>query len=765
MRAADSWSSGGFRNYLRGHRDSFAFKGDKLELVRPEFVPWRPHVRPPPEPDAADSSEPERVDEAASSARASAAKSGAAGTGAAPGKSPGTRDSSKSIQTHGARDSTMAVDGSGSDASEASAKSETSPRLKPRAPGTALPATPGSRERSKSVDLAAAKQKDRDRKRARKHSDPEGAHAAVASQLKASHDPAKRRSVTFQGSSTSATVPSHAQHHQHHHRRDGGSHAQQQRVTGSSVGGEAGASRRTTDGRGAPAPSASRVGGVGGASRSGATSAGRLVQESRAPPRPSPVKAPPRPSPAKSPLAKASSLKAGKPSAVSMAAQAGAHAPDGSDSGSASDSAGGGRSDSGSGSGSGSDDEDEDDDGDEGQERREDRRGLDAGDDDDDDDGDESDDDVTGDESEHQHAGAGAQVSSEGSGSNGPGAREESSADEADADDEAGLIGNRPLFESDLRLAFAWVCRNCTERNYPDPDFALRMWEKHIEAQQRGEAASWQDLLESMPVPDRPSCTECGALRTSGHELPIITMGAPKAMAAASDAGVDTVAAIDKSILDDAAADDASRERKIRKRLPSWLPVTGIAYDERMLEHYEIKPPKDIVHPVLPRPEREPHPERPDRLRAIAEHLATTGVFQRCVRVESRQAQRSELETVHTQYHVNTITSLSHLAEGEALHIGSDTYTNRHTAFAASLSCGTVLSVTEKVCRGHLNQGIAIVRPPGHHAEAEQAMGFCMFNNVAVAAAVARRDWGIKRVLIVECVAPPLFLLVRPTKF
>lgn len=79
-----------------------------------------------------------------------------------------------------------------------------------------------------------------------------------------------------------------------------------------------------------------------------------------------------------------------------------------------------------------------------------------------------------------------------------------------------------------------------------------------------------------------------------------------------------------------------------------------------------------------------------------------------------------------------------------------DTFASKHTLMAARLACGTVLAATEAVCRGHADSGLAVVRPPGHHAEPDVAMGFCLLNNAAVAAAVAKRDWGARRVLLLD---------------
>jgi len=77
-------------------------------------------------------------------------------------------------------------------------------------------------------------------------------------------------------------------------------------------------------------------------------------------------------------------------------------------------------------------------------------------------------------------------------------------------------------------------------------------------------------------------------------------------------------------------------------------------------------------------------------------------------------------------------------------------YFNEHSTDAALLSAGSVGNLVERVVAGELRNAVAVVRPPGHHAEETYAMGFCLFNNVAVAAAHARDALGLKRILIVD---------------
>ncbi len=157
---------------------------------------------------------------------------------------------------------------------------------------------------------------------------------------------------------------------------------------------------------------------------------------------------------------------------------------------------------------------------------------------------------------------------------------------------------------------------------------------------------------------------------------------------------------------------------------------TGLVYDERFLLH---RAPYD-------------HPEHPGRLSAIWNRLEAEGLPARCRRVPARDATRDELLAVHTAAHVDRIEATS---RREHAQLDPDTYTSRNSAEAARLAAGGLVELTGEVLSGALSNGFALVRPPGHHAEADRAMGFCLFNNVAVAAQSARRA-GIARVLIVD---------------
>ncbi len=139
------------------------------------------------------------------------------------------------------------------------------------------------------------------------------------------------------------------------------------------------------------------------------------------------------------------------------------------------------------------------------------------------------------------------------------------------------------------------------------------------------------------------------------------------------------------------------------------------------------------------------HPESPGRLRAILDRLDDTPIpgtrFER-----PRAAIVEELQRVHTIPYVQHILSLA----GSTVQLDPDTATCPATLPAALLSAGAAIEAVSAVSAGVSRGAFALGRPPGHHAEPDRAMGFCLFNNVAIAAAHAREVLGYERVLIVD---------------
>jgi acetoin utilization deacetylase AcuC-like enzyme len=140
------------------------------------------------------------------------------------------------------------------------------------------------------------------------------------------------------------------------------------------------------------------------------------------------------------------------------------------------------------------------------------------------------------------------------------------------------------------------------------------------------------------------------------------------------------------------------------------------------------------------------HPERPARAEAVRDALVAAGISQRGVQVATRAATDAELAAVHGGSYLS---SLERTVPGNTGWLDADTYYSPRTWDAALAAAGSACDLATRVMSGELTQGLAVVRPPGHHATRDQAMGFCLLNNVAAAAAAARAA-GAARVAIVD---------------
>ncbi|MQL90809.1 hypothetical protein Taro_023407, partial [Colocasia esculenta] len=142
-----------------------------------------------------------------------------------------------------------------------------------------------------------------------------------------------------------------------------------------------------------------------------------------------------------------------------------------------------------------------------------------------------------------------------------------------------------------------------------------------------------------------------------------------------------------------------------------------------------------------------PHPERPDRLRAIAASLSFAGLFPgKCFHLPPREITVEELQMVHSSEHIEAVESTRNMLLS---YFTPDTYANEHSACAARLAAGLCSDLASAIMSGRARNGFALVRPPGHHAGIKQSMGFCLHNNAAVAALAAQAA-GAKKVLIVD---------------
>ncbi len=142
------------------------------------------------------------------------------------------------------------------------------------------------------------------------------------------------------------------------------------------------------------------------------------------------------------------------------------------------------------------------------------------------------------------------------------------------------------------------------------------------------------------------------------------------------------------------------------------------------------------------------HPESPARLQAIDDHLSASGLHAVLCHYEAPAATRAQLERVHDPGYVDAI---FRAAPQHGLHaLDPDTAMNPDTLSAALHAAGAAVQAVELVMRGEVAAAFCKVRPPGHHAQRQRAMGFCFFNNVAVGAAHALAVHGVERVAILD---------------
>jgi len=151
------------------------------------------------------------------------------------------------------------------------------------------------------------------------------------------------------------------------------------------------------------------------------------------------------------------------------------------------------------------------------------------------------------------------------------------------------------------------------------------------------------------------------------------------------------------------------------------------------------------------------HPECPQRLDAIEDRLLITGLDQALERREATPASMADMELAHGRMHLASLRGLSdglrdEIAAGGPSHaqVDPDTSINVHSWDAILMAAGAAIDATDAIMAGEMVNAFCAVRPPGHHATRNQAMGFCFVNNVAVAAKYALERHGLKRVAIID---------------
>lgn len=183
--------------------------------------------------------------------------------------------------------------------------------------------------------------------------------------------------------------------------------------------------------------------------------------------------------------------------------------------------------------------------------------------------------------------------------------------------------------------------------------------------------------------------------------------------------------------------------------LPYSSSQTGLVYDVRMRFHVEAVPTDDDIHP-----------EDPRRIHVIFESFVDAGLaFKKDVtppsnylmgRIDARMVTEEEVCLVHTKQHYDWIQSVAKMTDEDfedapQQHPGhkmDSIYLSRETPFCAALSAGGAIEACRAVMLGKVKNVFAVIRPPGHHAEREDAKGFCFFDNVSIATKVCQREFG-----------------------
>jgi acetoin utilization deacetylase AcuC-like enzyme len=144
----------------------------------------------------------------------------------------------------------------------------------------------------------------------------------------------------------------------------------------------------------------------------------------------------------------------------------------------------------------------------------------------------------------------------------------------------------------------------------------------------------------------------------------------------------------------------------------------------------------------------EGHPEQPGRVTAVMERLKADGLFDKTTAIRPRAATDEELLRCHSPAYLRIVNE--DVTEGLHRLSTGDTPLSPRSLEIARLAAGGLLAAVDEVLTGRVRNAFAVVRPPGHHATPTKGMGFCLFNNVAVAARHARAKHGVDRVLIAD---------------
>lgn len=155
-----------------------------------------------------------------------------------------------------------------------------------------------------------------------------------------------------------------------------------------------------------------------------------------------------------------------------------------------------------------------------------------------------------------------------------------------------------------------------------------------------------------------------------------------------------------------------------------------------------------ITHPRFAEHHMPGHPEHAGRIQAVWKVLAEAGLIDRMKRITPTSIAEKHLLRVHTQAHLDLLKRIAD--QTRMVLIDADTYASPDSPEIAMIAAGAVAQGIDEILSGRANNALAVVRPPGHHAVSNRAMGFCLLSNVAIGARYAQDVHGIQRVMIVD---------------
>ena len=154
-----------------------------------------------------------------------------------------------------------------------------------------------------------------------------------------------------------------------------------------------------------------------------------------------------------------------------------------------------------------------------------------------------------------------------------------------------------------------------------------------------------------------------------------------------------------------------------------------------------------VYDPIFLKHDQHGHPESAKRLEAIMNKISDSGLLKKITQLKSRRATIEEVKLCHSEDYFERVRYVCNSGGG---YLDPDTYTNKYSFDAAMIAVGSLVELTNSVINGQIKNGFALLRPPGHHALKDHAMGFCIFGNVAMAAKAALQNEEIKKVAIVD---------------